>query len=204
MHAPAFEDHYETLQVSPNADSDTIGRIFRHLAKRYHPDNPQTGNASVFDRISKAYRVLSDADRRAGYDAQYQTFWKDRWQISQEASDGNVLSSDQEFRIRALSLFYVKRRRDTRHAGMGSMEVARLLDCPHELVDFHVWYLKEKGWVTIDDSGLYSITAQGVDQVEAAQPELSPDRLISEKGAGGSSEDGVGKGPRHLRAVLGW
>ena len=31
--ATTFIDYYELLQVSPNADEDTIQRVFRHLAK---------------------------------------------------------------------------------------------------------------------------------------------------------------------------
>jgi curved DNA-binding protein CbpA len=45
-------DHYEALQLSPRADRDTIERVFRHLAKRLHPDNPQTGDAESDSRRS--------------------------------------------------------------------------------------------------------------------------------------------------------
>ena len=34
-----FIDYYEILEISPNANSETIERIFRHLAMRFHPDN---------------------------------------------------------------------------------------------------------------------------------------------------------------------
>ena len=45
-----FADYYEILEISPNANSETIERIFRHLAQRYHPDNQDTGDLilSVF------------------------------------------------------------------------------------------------------------------------------------------------------------
>jgi curved DNA-binding protein CbpA len=33
-------DYYEFLQISPNADADTIHRVYRFLAARLHPDNP--------------------------------------------------------------------------------------------------------------------------------------------------------------------
>jgi curved DNA-binding protein len=33
-------DYYEFLQISPNADVDTIHRVYRFLAARFHPDNP--------------------------------------------------------------------------------------------------------------------------------------------------------------------
>jgi len=36
-------DFYEVLQLSPNADPDTVHRVFRVLAQRFHPDNKETG-----------------------------------------------------------------------------------------------------------------------------------------------------------------
>ena len=44
----SLPDHYEALQVSPRADGDTIDRVFRHLAKRLHPDNQESGDAEIF------------------------------------------------------------------------------------------------------------------------------------------------------------
>ena len=68
----AFEDYYEDLQVSYNADSETIERVYRLLAKRYHPDNSQTGNVDKFNIITKAYKILLDFEQRAAYDATYE------------------------------------------------------------------------------------------------------------------------------------
>ena len=41
-------DYYELLQISPNAEPETIHRVYRLLAQRYHPDNRETGNAQKF------------------------------------------------------------------------------------------------------------------------------------------------------------
>jgi len=35
-------DYYEFLQISPNAEGETIQRVYRFLATRLHPDNPET------------------------------------------------------------------------------------------------------------------------------------------------------------------
>jgi hypothetical protein len=43
-HADDDPDHYQVLQVSRQADTDTIRRVFHILAQRYHPDNRETGN----------------------------------------------------------------------------------------------------------------------------------------------------------------
>jgi hypothetical protein len=61
-------DCYETMQLSPNADAETISRVYRLLASRYHPDNRETGNSDKFLRLSEAYRILSDPEKRARYD----------------------------------------------------------------------------------------------------------------------------------------
>src|ERR1700733_502356 len=44
-------DHYQPLQVSRQADTDTIRRIFHILAQRYHPDNRETGNQEKFRQV---------------------------------------------------------------------------------------------------------------------------------------------------------
>ena len=42
-------DYYEVLQISPNADPDTVTRVFRLLARRLHPDQAETGNEEKVD-----------------------------------------------------------------------------------------------------------------------------------------------------------
>ena len=44
MPANHVVDYYEILQISPNAEPETVHRVFRLLAQRCHPDNAETGN----------------------------------------------------------------------------------------------------------------------------------------------------------------
>jgi curved DNA-binding protein len=64
------QDLYAMLGVAKGADEGAIRKAYRQLARRYHPDvNP--GDASAEDRfkeISRAYDVLSDAEKRRNYD----------------------------------------------------------------------------------------------------------------------------------------
>ena len=51
MEDPMFTDYYEILEISPNANSETIERIFRYLAMRYHPDNQDTADQFRFSEV---------------------------------------------------------------------------------------------------------------------------------------------------------
>src|SRR5271155_4922687 len=66
-----FVDYYEVLQISPNADQETVHRIYRVQAQRFHPDNLDSGNAETFRLVSDAYQVLSNPESRAAYDAEH-------------------------------------------------------------------------------------------------------------------------------------
>lgn len=180
MSGKEFVDYYELLQLSPNADTDTIDRIFRHLAKKTHPDSTEFPDNDRFQQIVEAHRTLADPEARAGYDAKYQEYWNSKWKLASEASDTSAFLNDHVTRERLLSLLYVQRRRNMRNPGLGELGIARLLLTPPELLEFHLWYLKAQGWVERLDSGLMAITAQGVDQVEQSRLRLMPDHLIED------------------------
>jgi DnaJ-class molecular chaperone len=63
-------DYYEVLQISPNADQETIHRVYRIQAQRFHPDNRDQGNADSFRKVADAYQILGDPKKRAAYDAE--------------------------------------------------------------------------------------------------------------------------------------
>jgi curved DNA-binding protein len=182
----SINDYYEDLQISPNADMEMIERVFRILAKRYHPDNAETGDTEKFNVLYKAYQVLSDAEKRAAFDAKYEQLREDRWKIVEEASQSDGFEHDERIRQGVLSLLYVARRQDALNPGMGIMEFEKVLGCPQHHMEFHLWYLKEKGWILRTDSGGYAITADGVDKMAKNDLLLRKDRLLP--GIGETSE----------------
>ncbi len=172
-------DYYEDLQVSPHADTETIERVYRMLAKRYHPDNRSTGHVERFDRVTKAYHVLADPVRRAAYDIAYGQVRERRWNLaaaSAPASTGN--GKDLEIRNAVLSILYIERRNDPAGASVGLYQLEKLLGWPEKMLEFHVWYLKEKGWIQRTDSGGYAITAKGIDVLEQSGLATGKDRLL--------------------------
>jgi len=64
------EDPYEVLGVKRNASAEEVQKAYRGLAKRLHPDlNPSNRDAEEgFKRISAAYDILGDAEKRGKFD----------------------------------------------------------------------------------------------------------------------------------------
>src|SRR5690348_2656861 len=62
------DNYYAMLGVPVDADSDTIKRAYRQLARRYHPDLAGEEGALQMKRINRAYDVLSDPEKRLNYD----------------------------------------------------------------------------------------------------------------------------------------
>lgn len=64
------EDLYQILGVARNASQDEIKRRYRTLAKELHPDlNPDKPDVvDRFKKVSAAYDILSDPEKRAKYD----------------------------------------------------------------------------------------------------------------------------------------
>jgi len=179
MNQNGLIDYYEDLQVSSNADLETIERVYRLLAKRYHPDNNGSGNTEKFNIITTAYRELSDPEKRAAFDVKYQ---KERTHQIKELSEASCLDgfeSDQRIRHSILSILYVEIRKDPTQSGIGLWQLEKLLGWPEKILEFHTWYLKEKGWIKFTDTGGYAITASGVDVVEENELTLGKDRLIT-------------------------
>jgi curved DNA-binding protein CbpA len=160
-------DYYEVLQVSPSAEPDTIHRIYRLLAQRFHPDNRETGDAERFRVINEAYQELGDPARRARYDVLYHQRQRDRVRIvAAGATAEEDFELEQNNRLTVLEVLQSKRRLEPNTSGMPVPELEQLTGRPREHLEFTIWYLVQKKFAQRDDSARLLITAEGVDFLE--------------------------------------
>jgi curved DNA-binding protein CbpA len=181
-------DLYEILEISPNASQETVERMFRYLAQRYHPDRQGTGDADRFDQIVKAYNTLKEPESRAAYDSRHKTNVDYHWSLVEEAGDNDNFEKDGLIQERVLSVLYSRRKRDSRDPGLGQLQLERLTGCPHEMLDFHLWYLRDKGWIMRMENGSVAITADGVDQCLLNHQRGGVQKLLTENSAGAAGE----------------
>jgi len=160
-------DYYELLQVSPNAEPETINRVFRMLAQRLHPDNQHTGNENRFRQILDAYNVLSDPEKRAQYDVAHLQHQKDRWRlVDGGAQTENDFELEQVIRNTILEALYTKRRLDAANPGIFYGDMEGLLGRPREHIEFTLWFLMQKKLVVIDDKSRLVLTVDGAEYLE--------------------------------------
>jgi curved DNA-binding protein CbpA len=159
--------------------------MFRYLAQRYHPDNQETGDRHRFDVIVQANDTLRDPVKRAQYDVQYKTRSNFRTKLATEASDSKGVERDVDIQNKLLSVLYVKRRQNISEPGVGPLELERLLGCPAEHLQFHVWYLKEKGWIARTEDGMLAITVEGVDRANSEHHRKATNKLLTDQSQAG-------------------
>jgi curved DNA-binding protein CbpA len=161
-------DHYETLQISPNAEPETIHRVFRLLAQRFHPDNKDTGNDARFREVTEAYRVLSDPEERARYDLVHERQQRDRWHLVADAADVDTdFRLERRVRLTVLEVLCARRRMEPHSPGIFILDLEKMTGQPREHLQFTVWYLVQKNLIQRSDNSMLVITADGVEYLEA-------------------------------------
>jgi curved DNA-binding protein CbpA len=177
-------DYYEFLQISRNADPDTIHRVYRFLAARLHPDNPETGNPDKFMLLQQAWDVLSDPKRRAEYDASFQTEGSQQAPLSKTLDFMDDIEGELNRRLALLALLYIQRRARPYNPEISLSTVEKQMGVPREYLQFTTWYLHNKKYITRSDSSELTLTVAGVDFVEANRANMPVlDKLLT-NGAG--------------------
>lgn len=73
-----MKNYYEILEVNRSASPEVIAKVYKLLAKKYHPDVqtelPKDEAEEKFKQIAEAYEILSDENKRKEYDSKLEEF----------------------------------------------------------------------------------------------------------------------------------
>jgi len=170
VQTPTFVDYYELMQISPNAERETIQRVYRLLAARFHPDNPETGDMAKFIRLNEAYQTLIDAPARAAYDAVFQARRFEPIGLFGLKEFAIGIDGEASRRMGIVCLLYSRRRAEPERPGLSLLHLEKVMAFPREHLMFALWYLKEKDFVNQNEHSDFVITGKGVDYVEENLP----------------------------------
>jgi curved DNA-binding protein len=174
-----FTDYYGVLKVIPTCSPRSLETAYHSLAKKFHPDHAETGDVAKLTEVIEAYKVLRDPDSRAEFDLQYAqaTGFSFAPQLGEGSEELSALS-DADAHARILMFLYRRRRDQARDAGVGQYTVQEMLNCSEDLFDFHLWYLREKGFIQTTEQGALAITIAGVDHVIAMSQTKMKEKLL--------------------------
>jgi curved DNA-binding protein len=177
-----FIDYYNILQVNSNCDAKILEAAYHYLAKMHHPDRTGSADATKFNEVIEAYRVLRNPDRRAEYDRLYAANNNQDTlkfpSINEMDVNENIALTDGEVHAKILLYLYKRRREHAKNAGIAGFYVQEMLNCSDEHFEFHAWYLKEKGFIVITEQGTLAITVQGVDHVISMSRTTRAEKLL--------------------------
>jgi curved DNA-binding protein len=182
-------DYYEFLQISPNADADTIHRVYRFLAARMHPDNNATGQEESFRLLKAAYDVLSDPQRRAEYDAARARTQTPPEPLAATVDFMDVMDGELNRRLAVLAVLYYRRRTNPTYPQIPLAEIEERMGFPRDYLDFTLWYLQKKSYVAKTDNAQYTLTVDGVDFVETQRANIPTLHKLLTSSSGCSVED---------------
>ena len=192
-------DYYEFLEISPQATQETIHRVYRYLATRYHPDSSGTGDLDKFTQLSAIYKILSDPARRAEYDAQRATHQPGIHNpLSSTIDFMDQVEGDQNRRLAVLAILYFRRRMYPNDPVVSLFEIERRMGFPRDYLDFTTWYLTKKKYMTRADNADFTLTVEGVDFIETQRATVP---LLHRLLTNGSQTDGK-EASGHLPAWL--
>ncbi|MGC8884023.1 MAG: J domain-containing protein [Bryobacteraceae bacterium] len=172
--AGKFQDHYTVLGVGRKATSEEIHRAYAALAQKYNPRNGSAPDREKFEAVTLAYETLSNPESRRAFDA-----------LLPKEEEGpptfapgaffEAVAGEADRRMAILCILYDRRRRNPASPGMPVRLIEAMVNFPADPMFFALWYLKQRGWVALDDKSCPMITADGMDVVERNLP--APERV---------------------------
>jgi curved DNA-binding protein len=164
-----FIDLYNVLQVSPNCSARVLETAYHALAKKYHPDHSDAPDVAKLTEVIEAYGVLRSPEERSEYNLHYASLTGFDFSPApeEEVEAEKSALSDADAHAKILQMLYKQRRENASDPGVPRYLVQEALNCSDEIYVFHLWYLREKGFILTTEQGTLAITIEGVDHVIA-------------------------------------
>lgn len=202
---PQQQTLYQLLQVDAQAHPTIIRYAYRFLAGMYHPDNAEFGNTELFRVVTDAFRTLSDAGKRAAYDAQMGVKAPPPTTPGTANAFGGpggtpiipktgISYNEVELRLAILQVLLTARKKRTQTGGCSAKMLMDILGTEMAEMEFVLWYLREKGLIARSES-LFQISVAGVDYLVDS---LAKTQVIDDGGKGANLPTGM-----QLPATLG-
>lgn len=169
----AFVDYYEIMELEPSANAETIESQFFELGQKLHPKVPVTGDQEKFELLTEAFQILRTSESRKEYDSLYSQYNSESSSSENEIDDSDAqlenmdLVKEADDRILLMKLYYERRRTSPKNPGMAGGSLEGAMNCSPTMLEFHLWYCLQKGWLFREEGGQLSISAEGVDHVES-------------------------------------
>jgi curved DNA-binding protein CbpA len=166
-----FVDYYDILGVDADAEMETIHRVYKILATRFHPDNSESANLERFLAVKAAYEVLGDPQKRKAFDSERKAHQKEEpipLFLTRQFSED--VQGETNRRLGVLCLLYNQRKQHPGSPSLSVLQLENMMCLPREHLIFTVWYLKQRRLIASDDKSSLFITVEGMDFLEAALP----------------------------------
>jgi curved DNA-binding protein len=127
--------------------------------------------------------VLRDPLRRFEYDEANRHLFRAPTGASGQIGglDQATVANDALVHETILMHLYNLRRQSTDSIGAGEWQLLDLIGCSEKNLEFHTWYLKEKGFIRVTENGTWAITIAGVDHtIETMRSRQDTIRLITQ------------------------
>src|SRR5947209_944489 len=111
---------------------ETIQRVFKIMASRYHPDNPETGDTDKFILINQAHEILTNPELRGSYDLAYKQNYAEPISLFELKDFAMGIDGEANRRMGILCLLYNRRRSNPDDAGLSILEIESMMSCPRE------------------------------------------------------------------------
>ena len=111
-------------------------------------------------------RTLTDPQQRADYDTAMQLQAATAAPLSSTVDFMDNVDGELNRRLALLAVLYYKRRTDPHSPQISLLEIESRMGFPRDYLDFTIWYLQKKGYITRADNSDFTLTVDGVDFVE--------------------------------------